>query len=130
MIENTSRAGEADVLYQGFSLLPRTIRLLMGATPDDLEFDQVVAAIRGVNGIDDVHHVHIWNLGEHVRALEAHVQPASGSIAEFAEVKAQVRVMLSTTYKIKHATLEACGPDEHADEAALQSPHKATQPDS
>jgi cobalt-zinc-cadmium efflux system protein len=35
----------AYVLYQGFSLLPRTIRLLMGATPDGVEFDQVVASV-------------------------------------------------------------------------------------
>jgi len=118
----------AYVLYQGFSLLPRTIRLLMGATPDGVEFDQVVASIREVDGIQDVHHVHIWGLGEHVRALEAHVQPASKSIAEFAAVKVRVRAMLLKDHKIKHATLEACAPGEHAGDAALQSPHKATKP--
>src|SRR3546814_15120372 len=36
----------AYVLYQGFSLLPKTIKLLMGAVPDDVEFHEIVEALR------------------------------------------------------------------------------------
>lgn len=113
----------AYVLYQGFSLLPRTIRLLMGATPDDLDFDQVVEAIRGVDGVRGVHHLHLWNLGEHHRALEAHVEPECASVAEFGEVKARIKAMLAAEFHVKHATLEACDPDEHPRDAALRLPH-------
>lgn len=34
------------VIYQAMGLLPRTVRLLMGAMPDDLEYDAIVAALR------------------------------------------------------------------------------------
>ncbi|MFD3264400.1 cation diffusion facilitator family transporter [Phenylobacterium ferrooxidans] len=115
----------AYVLYQGFSLLPRTVRLLMGATPDDLDFDGVVAAIRGVEGVRDVYHVHIWHLGEHARALEAHVEPHGASIAEFADAKARIRAMLARDFRVKHATLEACAPGEHPRAEPLQTPHDA-----
>lgn len=113
----------ACVLYQGFSLLPRTIRLLMHATPDGLEFDHIVAAIRGVEGVRDVHHVHIWNLGEHARALEAHVEPDGASLSDFAAVKARIRSTLARDFKVKHATLEACAAGEHPNDGPLQSPH-------
>lgn len=110
----------AYVLYQGFSLLPRTIRLLMHATPDGLEFDDIVAAIRVSR---DVHHVHIWNLGEHARALEAHVEPDGASLSDFAAVKARIRSTLARDFKVKHATLEACAAGEHPNDGPLQSPH-------
>jgi len=98
----------AYVLYQGFSLLPRTIRLLMGATPDGLNFDEVVAAIRATKGVSDVHHVHVWNLGEHARALEAHIEPEAQSIKELEVVTARIKAMLKKRFGIQHATLEAC----------------------
>lgn len=115
----------AYVLYQGFSLLPRTIRLLMHATPDGLEFDRVVEAIRGVEGVRDVHHVHIWNLGEHALALEAHVEPHGASLADFAAAKVRIRTMLARDFKVKHATLEACVAGEHPNDGPLQSPHRS-----
>lgn len=68
------------VIWQGVTLLPRTVRLLMGAVPDELEFDRIVAFLESQQGIESVHHVHIWNLGEHHRALETHIVLSSGSL--------------------------------------------------
>ncbi len=98
----------AYVLWQGFSLLPRTIRLLMGATPDDLEFDRIVAAVRAVPGVRDLHHVHVWSMDEHNRSLEAHIVSEAGSLQAFEQVKAAVRAVLKTQFSIDHATLEPC----------------------
>ncbi|MEP2437234.1 MAG: cation diffusion facilitator family transporter, partial [Roseibium sp.] len=68
------------VIWQGVTLLPRTVRLLMGAVPDELEFDRIVAFLENQRGIESAHHVHVWNLGEHHRALETHVVLTSTSL--------------------------------------------------
>src|SRR3546814_5117181 len=96
------------VLYQGFSLLPKTIKLLMGAVPDDVEFHEIVEALRGTEGVADVHHVHVWSLDEHDRALEAHLVPSVASLEAFAAVKARARATLSGRFHIGHAHIEAC----------------------
>lgn len=96
------------VLYQGFSLLPQTVRLLMGAVPDDVEFDAIVAALRNLDGVAGLHHVHIWSLDEHNRALEAHLTPVEPSLGAFELVKAEARILLSERFSIGHATFEAC----------------------
>ena len=98
----------AYVLYQGFSLLPGTIKLLMGAVPDDVEFDAILQSLESVDGVESVHHLHIWNLDEHRRALEAHIVPRSDTIVEFEFIKGRVRSQLSSTFSIEHATLEPC----------------------
>src|SRR3546814_15013050 len=82
------------VLYQGFSLLPKTIKLLMGAVPDDVEFHEIVEALRGTEGVADVHHVHVWSLDEHDRALEAHLVPSVASLEAFEAVNARARATL------------------------------------
>ena len=101
------------VLYQGFSLMPRTVRLLMGAVPDDVEFDEIVASLKNTAGVRDLHHVHVWSLDEHKRALEAHLVLNDASLESFEQVKRQVRGTLSSRFSIEHATLEACLPGEH-----------------
>lgn len=98
----------AYVLFQGFSLMPQTIKQLMGAVPDDVEFDAILRALEEVAGVESVHHLHIWNLDEHRRALEAHVVPQSESMADFELLKVRVRAELSETFSIDHATLEPC----------------------
>ncbi len=98
----------AYVLYQGFSLLPKTIKLLMGAVPDDVEFDAIVQALRDTEGVASLHHVHIWSIDEHHRSLEAHLVPAEPSLEAFETVKANARRMLEQRFSISHATFEAC----------------------
>lgn len=98
----------AYVLWQGFSLMPRTIRLLMGATPDDLEYDRIVAAVQAVPGVRAVHHVHVWRLDEHNRSLEAHIVPQADTLEAFETLKVAVRAVLKTRFSIDHATLEPC----------------------
>ena len=105
----------AYVLYQGFSLLPKTIKLLMGAVPDDVEFDAILHALEKVDGVRSVHHLHIWNLDEHRRALEAHLVPHSETMAEFELLKERVRARLSESFSVEHATLEPC----------LNTPHRS-----
>lgn len=96
------------VLYQGCSLMPKTVRLLMGAVPDDVEFDAIVESLRATEGVRGLHHVHIWSLDEHKRALEAHLVPDDHSLPAFEGVKERVRQMLKSRFAIEHATLEAC----------------------
>ncbi|MXO76192.1 cation diffusion facilitator family transporter [Altererythrobacter aerius] len=105
----------AYVLYQGFSLLPKTIKLLMGAVPDDVEFDAIVRALGDIEGVASLHHVHIWSIDEHHRSLEAHLVPSERSLEAFEAVKADARRMLEQRFSIGHATLEACLDVEGAD---------------
>ena len=96
------------VIWQGVTLLPRTVRLLMGAVPDESEFDRIVSDLRDTQGVADIHHVHVWSISEHHRALEAHIVPAGVSLQAFETLKAEARVMLKTQHGIDHATFEAC----------------------
>lgn len=98
----------AYVIYQGFSIMPRTVRLLMGAVPDELEFDQIVTALQELDGIHDILHVHVWSISEHHRALEAHVVQVGSSLKEFETLKAKARTLLQERFQIEHATIEAC----------------------
>ncbi|MBO0134123.1 MULTISPECIES: cation diffusion facilitator family transporter [Rhizobium/Agrobacterium group] len=94
------------ILWQAFTEIGGSIRVLMMATPEGVDVKKVVADLRSVDGVNDVHHVHIWPVDEEHNALEAHLVIKDLSLAEIAGVKRAVRKMLLDRHGIGHCTLE------------------------
>lgn len=92
------------VLYQAATMLPRTVHILMEGTPEHLSIDEVIAHMTGTEGVDDVHHVHVWQLDEHRNALEAHV--VLSEAADMERVKKTLKQALKSRFDITHSTLE------------------------
>jgi cobalt-zinc-cadmium efflux system protein len=48
------------VLWQAFSEIGGSIRMLMLGTPAGLDINKLIDALREVEGVEDLHHVHAW----------------------------------------------------------------------
>ena len=94
------------VLWQGMIMLPKTIHLLMEGTPEDLSSDEIKASLEEAKDVEDVHHIHVWNLDEHRIALEAHVVVATNELQEVEVIKRKLKEVLKDRFKITHSTLE------------------------
>lgn len=108
------------ILYMSFGLIRKTSKILMQATPDGLDLDELRSLTENTNGVCEIHHVHVWELDEHHRALEAHVVIPDERISEIDTIKRRIKTLLKDRYEIAHSTLEfetasqACG-DDHMD---------------
>jgi cobalt-zinc-cadmium efflux system protein len=87
------------------------IRILMLGTPPDLSPAAVLETLRGLDGVDDVHHLHIWQLDEQESSLEAHVVMSPGGRSA-AEVKRAAKEAVADRYGIRHSTFEIEGVEE------------------
>ena len=95
------------ILFMSFGLLRKTSRILMEGTPPGLSLDAVKETIENLDGVDNVHHLHVWELDEHHRALEAHVVIGEAcSMEELESLKATVKTCLGKHFSIHHSTLE------------------------
>lgn len=114
------------VLYQGFSMIGRTIRILMDAAPADIDFDALVEAMQGIDGVQEVHHVHVWEMNEHDRSVEAHVVIRAADIGRMEAIKSTIKHLLHERFRITHSTLEIELPDtasDHRHDSAVVSQH-------
>lgn len=102
------------VLWQGFTMLPKTIHLLMEGTPGQLSIDEVIKSIESVEGVENVHHVHIWQIDEHLNALEAHVVVNSNKLSKIEKIKTAIKMLLSDRFEVDHSTLEFEHPDKNS----------------
>jgi cobalt-zinc-cadmium efflux system protein len=93
------------VLYQGVSMMRKTIRLAMEGVPSDIRLEDVRSALLGIEGIEDIHHLHVWQLDEQRRALEVHIVHLEGGV-EGKALKGTVRQMLEERFRIGHTCLE------------------------
>jgi cobalt-zinc-cadmium efflux system protein len=79
---------------------------LLEGLPRGMRLDDVTAAMRAVEGVLDVHDLHIWCLGSSTRALSCHVLiediPPSASDA----VLQRVNGMLAERFHISHSTMQ------------------------
>lgn len=92
------------VLWQGFTEIPKAIHLLMEGTPEHIEIDKVISALEAQNGVNNVHHVHIWQIDEHKNALEAHI--VFDEQYDMDKLKRELKARLKEDFDIQHSTLE------------------------
>ena len=104
----------AYVLWHGASEIGEAVRILMNAAPDSMDARELAAAMAEVEGVQDVHHVHLWRFDEHRTTVEAHIR-LSPDRPDPAAVKRRLRDLLAEDYGVRHATLET---EAHEDECA------------
>src|ERR1700730_6840807 len=61
------------ILWSGFGIVRETLNILLEGTPRGIRLDRVEAAMRAVEGVNDVHDLHVWNIGSETRALSCHI---------------------------------------------------------
>ena len=94
------------ILYLAFTEIGGPIRTLMLGSPPDIDNETVVQAMRGVDGVADVHHVHLWQMQEHDPALDAHLIIEAGRWSEADTIKQSVKSALKDQFGLSHTTLE------------------------
>ncbi len=92
------------ILYQGFTEIPKVIHLLMEGAPEGMDVDDVIQAMQDVEGVTNVHHVHIWQIDESRNALEAHVVLSDPRTID--PLKTKLKAMLHNDFAIGHSALE------------------------
>ncbi|MCI0520134.1 MAG: cation diffusion facilitator family transporter [Chloroflexi bacterium] len=94
------------ILVHSVVMLRQTLNILMQAVPEGLDLDQIVADVRKIDDVVDLHHVHVWQLDEAHANLEAHLVVRSQNPEEATQIKQIVKQRLASAYNISHTTLE------------------------
>lgn len=96
----------AYILWMGFAEIRGVIHVLMLGSPSWINPNEVLSAMRGIEGVAGVHHLHLWQMSETAVSLEAHVVVAAESWADSSQVKAALKNHLGEVFEIGHITLD------------------------
>ena len=101
----------------GLWILPRTwqlgrraVRVLLQAAPEHIDLSALADDLASIDGVSDVHDLHVWTLTSEMDAASAHLVVPTGS--DHHAVLDRARDLLSTSYRIDHGTFQV-EPDDH-----------------
>ena len=105
----------------GLFILPRAwrlgreaVRVLLQTAPEHVDVEAVTADLQSIEGVVDVHDLHMWTLTSEMEVLTAHLATEAGADNQLVLDSAQA--MLESKHGLSHATLQvervgapACG---------------------
>lgn len=94
------------IFYSGWGILKETYQILMNATPAGIEVTEIKRAVESIKGINEIHHVHVWELYPSMAALAAQVIVDDQMLSQANCLADQVRELLSQRFGIDHSTLQ------------------------
>lgn len=101
----------------GVFILPRTwrlgaqaLRVLVQAAPEDADVGAIAADLAEIDGVVDVHDLHVWTLTSAMDVATVHLMVADGT--DTGAVLTRARAVLDEEHSIGHATLQV-EPEDH-----------------
>jgi cobalt-zinc-cadmium efflux system protein len=94
------------ILWSSFGIIRETLNILLEGTPRGMKIDQVAAEVLKVEGVREVHDLHIWSLGSESHALSCHIriEDIPPSVSE--RILREVQQSLRQQFRIEHTTIQ------------------------
>ena len=104
------------ILYSSAGVLRESAKILLEGTPAEVDMAALVGAITSVEGVLDVHDLHVWMVGPGVVACSCHIIVAEQSVREGQQVLRGVVHDIEHRFQITHTTVqvevEGCEPND------------------
>jgi len=95
------------IAWKAFAILGQATNVLLESTPRDLDLDELIRVVAGVDGVENIHDLHVWSLSSEVRALSAHLVLAGHPTLEEAQaIGERVKRAVAHPFAVAHATFE------------------------
>lgn len=88
-------------------IIKESSEILLEGVPRDVDLTEVVSDIKSVDGVTNVHSLHIWSICHNIYALSAHVDLEPPQRRRMGEIFGEVNRKLAETHHIFYTTLQA-----------------------
>lgn len=94
------------ILWNAWGILRQSIHILLESTPESINMDSMVTDLLAVEGVRDIHDLHVWSINEDLRALSAHITTDDVLVSAGLPIQRNLNEILMRKYNIRHATLQ------------------------
>jgi cobalt-zinc-cadmium efflux system protein len=101
------------IALSSYRVLRRSTHILLEGTPEGISFPEIASAISTIDGVADVHDLHIWNICSGHISLSTHVALTCDGCSDQNGILNKIRTLLQEKFTIEHVTIqiesENCG---------------------
>ncbi|MDX2151171.1 MAG: cation diffusion facilitator family transporter [Bryobacteraceae bacterium] len=115
------------IVWTAWDVLKDSLNILLEGLPQGMRLTNVTESLRRVEGVLDVHDLHIWSLGTQAHALSCHVLIDDMPHSESETILRRINDVLCSQFHIHHTTIQfehqpcalqsapcSMGPGEHS----------------
>ena len=94
------------ILVSSWSIVRETLHILLEGTPRAVNLAEIRQAMHSVEGVVNVHDLHVWSLTSQSHALASHVQVQEMQLAECEALMQRLNHQLRDHFGINHTTIQ------------------------
>ncbi len=94
------------ILWSSVDIVRETLNILLEGTPRGLSLSQIRAGMEAVEGVLNVHDLHVWSLGSQSHALACHVQINDIPPSESNCILLKINAIAKERFHIHHTTIQ------------------------
>ncbi len=94
------------VILAGWRILKEGMKVLLEAAPPQIDVDRMVGVLKEIEGVVDVHDVHVWSISPELHAMSCHVLVRDLPLSRAGEIRRDLEKVLRSRFDIEHSTLQ------------------------
>jgi len=95
------------LLKETYEIIKEAVGILMQNTPAGLDLNEVKKALESIPEVDNIHHVHAWNLNDQEIHFECHVDLVHDlRVSETEKIRETIQSVLLNNFGIVHVTVQ------------------------
>ncbi|MGC9164657.1 MAG: cation diffusion facilitator family transporter [Thermoprotei archaeon] len=94
------------ILRGGLRIVKNAINILLEGVPANIRLEDVKETLMKVDGVKDVHDIHIWCITPEIMMLTCHVAITSNDLNHASEILSRINLLLKERYNINHSTIQ------------------------
>ena len=94
------------LLYLSWGIVRSSLRIIMQFTPEEIDVKKIASEIEKIEGVKNIHHVHVWQINERNMMFEAHIDMSEDiNVSSFEKILYRIKEVLKN-YDINHSTIQ------------------------
>jgi cobalt-zinc-cadmium efflux system protein len=94
------------VARSAYSIVRSSTHILLEGAPSKLDMQEILITLKQLDGVVDVHDLHIWTISTGMDALSGHVVVRDQMLSESSKILSKINTVLAERYNITHTTIQ------------------------
>lgn len=94
------------VARSAYTIVRSSTHILLEGAPRKLDMQQIIATLKQLDGVVDVHDLHVWTISTGMDALSGHVVVRDQMLSQSSKLLSDINRVLAEQYSITHTTIQ------------------------
>jgi cobalt-zinc-cadmium efflux system protein len=94
------------VARSAYSIVRSSTHILLEGAPSELDMREILITLKQLDGVLDVHDLHVWTISTGMDALSGHVVVRDQMLSESSKLLSEINKVLAKRYNITHTTIQ------------------------